>query len=76
MHGSEVAKGEEVVLGGLAQALLNSCKGAVMEWDDDRDRWAVKVSGKRLLVKAGNLFATDGLVAKLALVEHGTFWSD
>ena len=46
VYGSEVAKGEEAVLCGLAQALLNGCKGAVKEWNDDRDRWVVEASGQ------------------------------
>ena len=68
--GSEVTKGEEAVLYGLAQALLNSCKGIVKEWDDDRDRWVVETNGKNILVKAGNTFAYDGLVAKWAIIEQ------
>jgi hypothetical protein len=70
VYGSEVTKGEEAVLYGLAQALLNGCKVVVKEWDDDRDRWAVEINGKSILVKAGNTFAYDGLVAKWAIIEQ------
>ena len=55
---------------GLAQALLNGCKVVVKEWDNDRDRWAVEINGKGILVKAGNTFAYDGLVAKWAIIEQ------
>ena len=70
VYGSEVTKGEEAVLYGLAQALLNGCKVVVKEWDNDRDRWAVEINGKDILVKAGNTFAYDGLVAKWAIIEQ------
>ena len=70
VYGSAVTKGGEAVLYGLAQASLNGFRGAVMDWDEDWDRWAVKIGGKNLLVKAGNLFAMDGLVAKWTFVEQ------
>ena len=57
VYGSEVTKGKEAVLYGLAQALLNGCKGTVKEWDDDRDQWVVETNGKNILVKAANTFA-------------------
>ena len=57
------------MLYGLAQALLNSCKGIVKEGDDDWDRWVVEANGKNILAKAGNTFACDGLVAKWAIIE-------
>ena len=70
VYGSKVTKGEEAVLYGLAQASLNGCKVSVKEGDDGRDRWAVKMNGKSILVKAGNTFAYDGLVAKWAIIEQ------
>ena len=42
VHGLEVARGTEVVFCGLTQAELNGCRGAVKEWNDDRERWAVE----------------------------------
>ena len=73
VYGSEVARGEEVVLCSLAQALLNGCKGAVKEWNADRDRWVVEAGGKSLLIKAGNTFAKDGHAAKWAALEQEAF---
>ena len=72
-YGSEVARGEEVVLCGLAQIMLNGCQGVVKEWNADRDRWVVEAGGKSLLIKAGSTFAKDGLVAKLAAFEQEQF---
>ena len=53
--------------------MLNSCIGAVKEWNADRDRWMVEASGKSLLIKAGSTFAKDGLVAKWAAFEQDQF---
>ena len=74
--GSAVTKGKDVVLYGLAQASLNGCRGAVVEWDDNRDRWTVKIGGKNLLVKTGKLLAADGLIAKWTFVEQELLRSD
>ena len=52
-----MTKGKDVVLYGLAQASLNGWRGTVMEWDDKCDRWTVRINGKNLLVKTGNLLA-------------------
>ena len=62
----------------LTQAMLNGCKGAVKEWDADRDRWVVEDRGKEILVKAGNTFMKDGHVARLAILEQAAFseWAD
>jgi len=73
VYGSEVVRGEEVVLCGLAQNMLNGCQGVVREWNADRDRWVIEAGGKRLLIKAGNTFAKDGLVAKWAAFEQEQF---
>ena len=75
MYGSEVAQGEEALFSGSTQAMLNGCKGAVKEWSADRDRWVVEDRGKSILVKAGNTFAKDGHVAKLAILEQAVFFS-
>ena len=72
-YGSEVVRGEEVVLCGLAQNMLNGCQGVVREWNADRDRWVIEAGGKKLLIKAGNTFAKDGLVAKWAAFEQEQF---
>ena len=69
----EVAWGEEAVFSGLAQAMLDGCKGAVKEWNGDQDRWVVEDRGKSILIKAGNTFAKDGHVAKLATLEQEAF---
>ena len=74
--GSAVTEGKDVVLYGLAQASLNGCRGTVVEWDDNRDRWTVRINGKNLLVKTGNLLAGDGLMAKWTFVEQGLLQSD
>ena len=74
--GSAVTKGKDVVLYGLAQASLNGWRGTVMEWDDKCDRWTVRINGKNLLVKTGNLLAGDGLMAKWTFVEQGLLQSD
>ena len=55
---------------------LNGCSGAVVEWDDNCDRWTVKTGGKNLLVKTGNLLAADGLIAKWTFVEQELLRSD
>ena len=73
VYGSEVVRGEEVVLCGLAQNMLNGCQGVVREWNADRDRWVIEAGGKSLLIKAGNTFAKDGLVAKWAAFEQEQF---
>ena len=54
---------------GLAQAMVNGCKGAVKEWDADWDRWVVEEGSKRM-IKAGSTFAKDGHVAKLATLKQ------
>jgi hypothetical protein len=58
--------------------MLNGCKGAVKEWDADRDRWVVEDRGEKILVKAGNTFVKDGHVARLAILEQAAFseWAD
>ena len=76
VYGSEVAGGKEVVFCGLTQAELNGCRGAVKEWDDDRERWVVEASGKSLKLKAGNVFAMDGHVAKWAVYELEARWDE
>ena len=73
VYGSEVTRGEEAVFSGLTQAVLNGCKGAVKEWDADRDQWVVEDRGKKVLVKAGNTFTKDGHVARLAILEQAAF---
>ena len=74
--GSAVTKGKDVVLYGLAQASLNGCRGTVVKWDDNRERWTVRIDGKNLLVKTGNLLAGDGLMAKWTFVEQGLLQDD
>ena len=76
VYGSEVARGEEVVFGGLAQVMLNGCEGVVKDRNDDRDRWVVEASGKSTLAKADNIFATDGHVAKWAVFEQEAMRGD
>ena len=74
--GSAVTKGKDVVLYGLTQASLNGCRGTVVEWDDNCDQWTVRINGKNLLVKTGNLLAGDGLMAKWTFVERGLLQDD
>ena len=74
--GSAVIKGKDLVLYGLVQASLNGCRGTVVEWEEHRDRWTVRINGKNLLVKTGNLLAGDGLMAKWTFVEQGLLQSD
>ena len=78
VYGSEVARGKEAVFSGLTQAKLNGCKGAVKEWDADREQWVVEDGGEKILVKAGNTFVKDGHVARLAILEQAAFseWAD
>ena len=47
VYGSEVVRGEEVVLCGLAQIMLNGCQGVVREWNADRDRWVIVIPALR-----------------------------
>ena len=46
------------------------------EWDDDQEQWIVEVSGKKLMLKAGNIFAMDGHVAKRAVYELEARWDE
>ena len=74
----EVAQGKEAVFSGLTQVKLNSCKGAVKEWDADQEQWVVEDGGEKVLVKAGNTFVKDGHVVRLAILEQAAFseWAD
>ena len=49
---------------------------SLVEWDDHCDRWTVRINGKNLLVKTGDLLAGDGLMAKWTFVEQGLLQSD
>ena len=73
MEGSELQTGATVVLHDLVKrADLNFQLGFLGVYDATKGRWAVEVGGltERMWVKGENLWAEDGMRAKINLIEH------
>jgi len=73
VEGSELQMGATVVLHDLVKrADLNFQLGFLGVYDATKGRWAVELEGltERMWVKGENLWAEDGMRAKIHLVEH------
>ena len=73
VEGSELQTGATVVLHDLVRrADLNFQLGFLGVYDATKGRWAVELGGltERMWVKGENLWAEDGMQAKINLIEH------
>ena len=73
VEGSELQTGATVVLHDLVKrADLNFQLGFLGVYDATKGRWAVELGGltERMWVKGENLWAEDGMRAKINLIEH------
>jgi hypothetical protein len=71
VEGSELQGGATVLLHGLvSRGDLNSQLGLLGTYDEARGRWAVHSEGENVWIKGENLWAADGLKARMSMTEH------
>ena len=71
MEGSKLREGATVLVHGLvSRGDLNSQMGLLGKYDETRGRWAVSLGGDNVWIKGENLWAIDGLKARMSMAEH------
>ena len=72
VEGSELRGGATVLLHGLvSRGDLNSQLGLLGTYDEAKGRWAVRLpEGEKVWIKGENLWAADGLKARMSMTEH------
>ena len=61
---------QRLVHGLVSRGDLNSQMGVLGRYDEARGRWAVSSGGENVWIKGENLWAIDGLKARMNMAEH------